>query len=188
MPFGIMTGAGKGIIILLGVGKSPGGIVSVFWSALGESFFEEQQLFLGFGGHGTDASVIGVDTAPCAFPPPQQEPTLGAGWLDSSITCVVVIEPPWLAIVVFELFGLRIGVWTCENIGYMTEPKGLSAGVMPMLPYGFISAMGVAGFVEASSKEGRMLSILGSIRCKAVGSTDSLRLELLPLELVFCTR
>jgi hypothetical protein len=134
MPLGIMTGAGKGIIILLGVGKSPGGIVSVFWSDLGESFFDEQQLFLGFGGLGTDASVIGVEAAFWAFPPPQQEPTLGAGGLGSSRICVAVIEPAWLTIVVFELFGLRIGVWTCWNIGYMTGPKGLSAGVMPMLP------------------------------------------------------
>jgi predicted amidohydrolase len=101
---------------------------------------------------------------------------------------VLVIEPEWLAIVVFELSGLKIGVGTCWNIGYITGPKGLSAGVIPMLPYGFISARGVTDFWEASSKEGRMLSILGSIRCKAAGSTDSLRLELLPLEFVFCTR
>jgi hypothetical protein len=80
MPLGIMMGAGKGdIIMLLGVGKSLDGIVSVFWSVLGESLFEEQQLFLGFGGLGTEASVIGVvDAALRAFPPPQQEPTLGA--------------------------------------------------------------------------------------------------------------
>lgn len=135
MPFGIMIGAGKGgIIILFGVGKSLTGIVSVLWSALGESLFEEQQLFLGLGGLGAAARVMGVDAALFELPPPQQEPTLGAGVFDSSKTCVLVIELDWLAIVLFEISGLRIGGWTCWNIGYITGPKGLSAGVIPILP------------------------------------------------------
>lgn len=137
MPLGIMTGAGKGdIIMLLGVGMSLADIVSLLWSGFGESLLDEQQLLsLGFGGLGTEASVIGTDAALSAFLPPQQEPIFGVDWAGCSSTCVPVIEPDWLAMVVFELSGLIIGgcIWGW-NIGYMTGPKGLSAGVIPKPP------------------------------------------------------
>jgi hypothetical protein len=115
MPLGIITGAGKGdIIMLLGVGMSLADIVSFLWSGLGESLLDEQQLFsLGFGGLGTEASVIGTEAALSAFLPPQQEPIFGVDWTGCSSTCVAVIESDWLAMVVFELSGLIIGgcIW-----------------------------------------------------------------------------
>lgn len=51
-----------------------------------------------------------------------------------------------------------------------------------------MSGRGATGFWDMSSNEGKILSILGSIRWKADGSTDSLLLELPPFELVFRTR
>jgi hypothetical protein len=80
MPLGIMMGVGKGdIIMLLGVGISLADTLSFFWSGLGESLLEEQQLLvLAFGGLGTEGIVIGTEAMLSGFPPPQQEPAFGA--------------------------------------------------------------------------------------------------------------
>lgn len=137
MPLGIMMGVGKGdIIMLLGVGISLAGTLSFFWSSLGESLLEEQQLLaLAFGGPGTEGIVIGTEAILLEFPPPQQEPAFGVDWIGCSRTCVLVIEPDWPAMVSFDVPGLIIGGGICGwNAGYMMGPKGLSAGVIPILP------------------------------------------------------
>lgn len=76
----------------------------------------------------------------------------------------------------FVQSGLIMGEGICGgNMGYIIGPNGESAGTMPIALKADMSGIGAGGCCTPL-KAGVTLTMLGSIRSMAVGSTDCRRL------------